>query len=81
MLSKGGAALCLMRVPGLAEGVMKSQAVPFVIDGEALVITLPAGALLSKGSPSVPARNPFTTGGSKVDITSRVLGRDGGGGR
>jgi hypothetical protein len=74
----------LGRWEGLAPRDVKGLAVDHEIAGNALVVSLPRHALAVPPGASPPASaptRPVFGGGGKVDVTDKVAGRNGNGGR
>ncbi len=75
-IAKGGLKCMLLRVPGLSEAPLKRQLCAFEVDGKALIVILPEAAL----PPVAMPRQPPVPGRS-IDVTQRIAGADGHGGR
>jgi hypothetical protein len=73
---KGGFKCMLLRVPGLSEAKLKAQPCSHQVDGKSLIVTLPAEAsrpVALPRQPALPSRS--------VDVTNRIAGPNGHGGR
>ena len=91
---KGGMRINLLQVPGFVPQRLKRRSVAFAVEDKALVITVPAEVLARPApvpaarveppaprlSSPPPAGAMYRTGG-KIDVSEKIVGRNGGGGR